>query len=667
MKIAAVTALTGALIAFACATLAAEPGAGPQPDEALIAPPPALHLENVPPIAQSLVRRIGPYTEFRGKPVVAWHPRERAMIVAFRTGNTTQLHRLAAPLGSLAPLTDGPDPVRHGVYEPRRGSYLLFARDSGGNEAAQIYRMDLPGRAQTLLTDPREKHALGPWNHAGDAILLLSTQLDKTAAGGRRQAVTIDLWRMDPLKPAEKRKIASLPGGGWYAFDWSPDDRRLVATNYVSARQSEVWLLDVESGERTRLLPRAGDTARASYDDVHWSRDGKALFLTSDRDGEFKRLARLALASGHLTPLTSDIAWDIDSVAMDRGRTRLAVTVNEDGRSTLRLFDPETLKPLPLPALPPGSVGNLRWTEDGALLAFTLDGARAPYETWTLEPSTDRLTQWTAADTAGMDTSGFRPSEIVRWKSFDGRVISGLMTRPPARFTGPRPVVISIHGGPEAQATEGFLGRYNYPINELGVVLIEPNVRGSRGYGKSFLSLDDGMKREDAVKDIGALLDWIRTQPGLDAGRVLVEGGSYGGYMSLAVASRHADRIRGAVDIVGISNFVSFLERTESYRRDLRRAEYGDERDPAMRAFLDRISPLGNAHRIVKPLFVVQGRNDPRVPVQEAEQIVAEAREQGTSVWVMIADDEGHGFARKNNADYLFYARMRFIEETLLK
>lgn len=667
MKIAAVMALTGALIASACAPAGAQPTTAADQAPAVLTPPAALHLENVPPIPKALAERIGPYTEFRGKPIVAWHPRERAMIVAFRTGNTTQLHRLGAPLGPLEPLTDGPDPVRHGVYEPRHGDYLLFARDSGGNEAAQIYRMDLPGRARTLLTDPREKHALGPWNHAQDAVLVLSTQLDKTAAGGHRQAVTVDVWRMDPMKPAEKRKIASLPGGGWYAFDWSPDDRTLVATNYLSATQSEVWLLEVASGERTRVLPRPGDSARASYDDVHWSRDGKALFLTSDRNGEFKQLERLELASGRLQSLTADIGWDVDGVAMDRDRTRLAVTVNEDGRSTLRLFDPESLKPLPLPTLPPGGVGSLRWTQDGALLAFSLDSARAPYETWVLDPSAGRLTQWTAADTAGMDTSGFRPSEIIRWKSFDGRTISGLMTRPPARFAGPRPVVISIHGGPEAQATEGFLGRYNYPINELGIVLIEPNVRGSRGYGKSFLSLDDGMKREDAVKDIGALLDWIRTQPGLDAGRVLVEGGSYGGYMSLAVATHYADRIRGAVDIVGISHFVSFLERTESYRRDLRRVEYGDERDPAMRAFLDRISPLSNARKIVKPLFVVQGRNDPRVPVQEAEQIVARARTNGTPVWVMIAGDEGHGFARKNNADYLFYARMRFIEETLLK
>jgi dipeptidyl aminopeptidase/acylaminoacyl peptidase len=246
-------------------------------------------------------------------------------------------------------------------------------------------------------------------------------------------------------------------------------------------------------------------------------------------------------------------------------------------------------------------------------------------------------------------------------------VISGLITRPPARFSGKRPVLIEIHGGPSAQATLGFNGRLNYLVNELGIALIEPNVRGSSGFGKTFIGLDDGLKREDSVKDVGALLDWIARQPDLDAGRIVVQGGSYGGYMALAVAVHYGDRIRGAIDAVGISHFVTFLERTESYRRDLRRVEYGDERDPAMREFLHRISPLTNAARIGTPLFVIHGRNDPRVPVQEAERIVATLKRNGVPVWSMIAANEGHGFAKKDNADYAFYARVLFLEQMLLR
>ena len=224
-----------------------------------------------------------------------------------------------------------------------------------------------------------------------------------------------------------------------------------------------------------------------------------------------------------------------------------------------------------------------------------------------------------------------------------------------------------IHGGPEGQARPGFLGRWNYFLDELGIAIIQPNVRGSTGYGKTFVALDNGMKREDSVKDIGALLDWIRAQPDLDADRVATEGGSYGGYMVLAVATNFPDRIAGTVDIVGIANFVTFLESTESYRRDLRRVEYGDERDPAMRAFLTRISPINNAQKIKAPLFVVAGLNDPRVRYTEAEQIVGAARKNGMPVWYLLADNEGHGFARKANADFLFYAMAEFFQERLLR
>jgi dipeptidyl aminopeptidase/acylaminoacyl peptidase len=273
---------------------------------------------------------------------------------------------------------------------------------------------------------------------------------------------------------------------------------------------------------------------------------------------------------------------------------------------------------------------------------------------------------WAAADTAGVDTSAFQPIEVIEWPSFDGRTISGLIQRPPKKFTGRRPVLIEIHGGPEAQARIGFNGRYNYLVNELGIALIEPNVRGSTGFGKTFHTLDNGRLREDSVKDIGSLLDWIARQPDLDASRIVVQGGSYGGYMANAVAVHYSDRIRGVIPDVGISNFVTFLERTESYRRDLRRSEYGDERDPAMREFLASISPVNNAQKVKVPMLIVHGRNDPRVPVQEAEQIAATVVANGVPVWTLIAENEGHGFAKKENTDYLFYARVLFLEKFLL-
>jgi dipeptidyl aminopeptidase/acylaminoacyl peptidase len=283
-----------------------------------------------------------------------------------------------------------------------------------------------------------------------------------------------------------------------------------------------------------------------------------------------------------------------------------------------------------------------------------------------LDLNTGSVTAWTQpAGIEGLDLASLPEQQVVRWASFDGLTVSGILTLPPARFTGRRPVLMLVHGGPEAQAKLGWQGRTNHLVQELGIAVFRPNVRGSSGYGKTFLSLDNGRLREDAVKDMGTAIDWMATHPRLDAQRVVVAGGSYGGYMALAASTRLPDRIAGAVSSVGISNFVSFLQNTESYRRDLRRVEYGDERDPEMRAFLQSISPLTHADRITRPLLVVQGRNDPRVPWTESEQIVRSLQARGTPVWYLLADNEGHGFARRENADFYFATLMQFLQQTL--
>jgi len=264
-------------------------------------------------------------------------------------------------------------------------------------------------------------------------------------------------------------------------------------------------------------------------------------------------------------------------------------------------------------------------------------------------------------------TDSFPEAELVRWKSFDGKMISGFLYKPPAKFTGKRPVLVVIHGGPEGQSQPTFLGRSNYYLNELGIALIYPNVRGSTGYGKTFSLLDNGFKRADTYKDIDALFDWIATRPELDTDHIAATGGSYGGHMTLAVATFYSDRIRCSVDIVGPSNLVTLLEHTEAYRRDLRRLEYGDERDPKMRTYLQRISTMNNLEKIKKPMFVIAGRNDPRVPVSESQQIFDALKKQGTPAWFLMAKDEGHGFRKKPNQDYQFYATVQFLQEYLLK
>lgn len=660
-----------AALLTACAT----PEATKPASAEVLAPNPQLVVQGIPPVPMSLVKAAERYTDFRGHSFLDWHPTRREMLVSHRPagGSTAQLFRISGPLAKPERLSDFTDPVNTARYEPGEGRYIVFERASGGNEVVQLHRLDLDSRAVTQLTDPNQRHNFETWLHrpAGSVpaqLIYTSVPLDRTAAGGSREQVETSLWLLDPLQPQARRLVARLPGSGWAAAAVSADNQQVALTRYIAATRSEVWLLDLASGQQRALLPATGQPP-ALYLASDFTPDGRGLMVVTDRSGEFRELQRLDLATGEFQRVTSHIPWDVDGGDASADGRLLALRSNEDGLGSLRLFDATTLRERPAPTgLPNGSVGSVRFHPQGQVLAFSVNGAAGPSQISSLDLATGQITPWTVAEGApGVDTRKFAGQQLVRWPSFDGRQISGLLTQPPARFGGKRPVLINIHGGPEGQASFGFLSRWQYLVEELGVAMIQPNVRGSSGYGKTFLSLDNGALREDSVKDIGALLDWIATQPGLDASRVVVMGGSYGGYMSLAVSTHYADRIAGAIDVVGISHFVTFLNNTESYRRDLRRVEYGDERDPAMRALLERISPLTNAHKITKPLFVVQGRNDPRVPWTEAEQIVAKARANGTPVWYLLAENEGHGFQRKENADFQFYSTLLFLRETLLK
>jgi dipeptidyl aminopeptidase/acylaminoacyl peptidase len=655
--------MIGARSLCAVALLAASACGTQRAADAVVAPPPALRLHGVPPVPAALARAVGAYAEFRGVAALDWSPDGRALLVAFRSGNTVQLHRLAAPGAALVPLTTAAEPTREGVFLPADGNTIVFERDRGGSEATQIFRLDVAAGAETRLTDPDLRHRLGPINRAGDAVAITSVPLDRTAAAGSRREIATELALLDPRR-GSRRLVATLPGAGWFPTDFDPGDRTLLAIRFRSRTDAEVWSIDLASGARTRLLPPAGAPA-AGYTDARFAADGRP-FILSDHAGEFRALHRYDPATGRFDAVTAEVPWDVDGVSFARDRARLALVTNEAGRGAVRAYDARTLAPLALPPIA-GSVRAARISPDGSRVAVTVVSPSSPGAVAVIDLATRQLTWWAHADTAGIDAARFAPTEVIEWTSFDGRTIAGLITRPPARFAGPRPVLIDIHGGPEAQARIGFAGRDNYLVNELGIAIIEPNVRGSTGFGKSFMKLDDGRRREDAVRDIGALLDWIARQPDLDPARVAVAGGSYGGYMAYAVAVHYPERIRAAISAVGISHFVTFLERTESYRRDLRRVEYGDERDPAMREFLHRISPLTNADKIRAPLFVLHGRNDPRVPVTEAEQIARTVAANGVPVWSLIADNEGHGFGKKENADYAFYARVLFLRRYLLQ
>lgn len=619
----------------------------------LIQPADNLVVDGVPPIPASLRGEVGRYTESRSARFVDWHPTRRELMVTTRFANAPQLHVVKMPGGARRQITFEAEPVTRAAYQPKTGDSIVFQKDSGGGEFYQLYRLDLADGRTTLLTDGKSRHETFIWSRAGDRIAYTST---------RRNGTDADIYVTDPSKPGAERLVVEVAGGGWYPLDWSQDATTLVVQEYVSITKSRLWLVDVAAGTKTPLTP----DEEVAYGSAVFSSDGRRVFATHDKGQEFLQLVVIDRASGAMTPIKTGIDWSIEELSLSPDGKSLAFTANEAGLSGLYLLDTETRRVRPLKGLPEGVSTGLKWRPDGRELAVSHVAGGAPAETYSIEVQSGRVDRWTDSELGGITAASLSAPTLIRWPSFDKREITGFYYRPPARFTGRRPVIINIHGGPEAQFRPAFLGRSNYYLQELGIALILPNVRGSDGYGKTFVGLDDGMKREDSVKDIGALLDWIAQQPQLDPSRVLVVGGSYGGYMTLAVAVHYADRIRAAVDVVGISNFNTFLKNTESYRRDLRRAEYGDERLPEMAAFFERIAPLNQASKITKPLFVIQGGNDPRVPKSESEQMVAKLKAQGTPVWYLMAKDEGHGFAKKSNQDFEFYSTVMFIKKYLL-
>jgi dipeptidyl aminopeptidase/acylaminoacyl peptidase len=645
--IVALVAVCGPLSAPAHAQV---PGAA-----ATIQPGDNLVVQGVPRIPAALASDVRRYTESRGASVANWHPTRRELLIATRFGNTNQLHLVKAPGGARHQITFFDEPVNGGTFERTTGRYIVFSRDVGGNEFGQLYRLDLQDGRATLLTDGgRSQNGGTRWHPAGDRLAYAST---------RRNGADRDIYVMDPANPASDRRVLQVQGGGWGVADWSPDGRQLLVGEYLSVNKSNLWLVDVADGRKTLVTP--ADTA--SYGSATFARDGKGIYFTTDRGSEFHRLAYLDLATRRITTLVDNLDWDVDDAELSPDGRTIAFVVNEAGISRLHFLDTQTRRSRAVAAnVPIGVISGLSWHPQGAEIAFSVASAQTPSDVYSLNPASGELTRWTESELGGIAAADLSEPTLIKWTSFDGLEISGFYYRPPARFTGRRPVMISIHGGPESQFRPGFLGRTNYYLNELGIALIAPNVRGSSGYGKTFVNLDNGMKREDSVRDIGALLEWIARQPELDAGKIMVTGGSYGGYMTLAVATNYNDRIACALDVVGISSFTTFLTNTESYRRDLRRAEYGDERVPAMRSYFERINPLTNAGKISKPLFVVQGGNDPRVPRTESEQMVERVRQNGSAVWYLEARDEGHGFRKKTNQDFQFYASVMFVRQFLL-
>ena len=608
-------------------------------------------LHGTPPVPQALKRRLGQYLDVRYADLADLSADGTSLLVTTRFARTSQLHLVSQPLGTRRQLTFAEEPVQAASFVPDTTDQVLYMSDVGGNEAYQIFHLDLGSGKTTLLTDGKSRHGPYLWSHDGRRIAY---------TGNARNGKDMDIYLGDG-RHAGAGSLFLEREGHWEPLDWSHDGKRLLLGQYISINDTRLFIVDVETKALTRVSP---ETPTASYRAARFSKDGRRLYVATDREGEHVELFEVELTGGSWKPLTRAIKWNVEGVALAPDGRRLAFTTNEDGYSVLRLLDTRSGKYREASGVPKGMIVGLRFARDAAVLGFTMLGPTRSGDAYTYAVGRRRLTRWTRSEVGGLNPDRFVEPELMRYKTFDGRKIPAFYYRPP-RSAGPFPVMVYIHGGPESQARPYFSALIQYLLLERGVAVLVPNVRGSDGYGKSYLLLDNGRKREDSVKDIGALLDWITRRKELDAKRVAVFGGSYGGYMVLAALTHFPGRIVAGVDIVGISNFVTFLRNTKAYRRDLRRAEYGDERDPEMRKFLERISPNRNVGRIRSALFVAHGANDPRVPLSETDQMVEAVREKGQDVWYMVARNEGHGFRKKDNRDLFYELTVLFLDKHL--
>ena len=616
-----------------------------------------LVLENIPEIPEILNKRLTHYHNTRDAHLIDWLNKGKGLLISTRFGESSQLHIVESPGASRQQATFFSEPVFSASVCPAPGANgFLFAKDTGGNENYQLYYFNLETGHYQMLTDGVSKHGSGLWNRQGTAIAYNSTK-------GNQKDHGIYLYSFGEL-PGER--LLFEDEGYWYPIDWSPCGRQLTVINYRSINESHLYRLDIFTGELKPVLAKPNVACRGGF----WSIDGEEIFFSSDEYSESRKLARYRIADDEVDILAEELPWEVEAMRFSPDGRFLAFVLNDNGISRLYFMEVAGGTYKPFTGLPDGIISSMRWRQDSKQLAITVDTPQAPADVYVVNLQDSTACRWTYSEVGGLDPCQFIKPELVHFPSFDR--VDGQPRRIPAFYfkpkdgEGPYPSLIFIHGGPESQYRPGFSPIFQYYLKELGIAVIAPNVRGSAGYGKNFLKLDNGYKREDSVKDIGKLLDWIKEQPELDESRVAVMGGSYGGYMVLSSMAHYNGRLRCGVDIVGISNFVTFLENTKSYRRNLRRVEYGDERDPHMRRHLERISPTTNAHKITRPMLIVQGMNDPRVPVSEAEQMLRAIRNNGGEAWYLLAKDEGHGFRKKPNRDYYNKAVILFLQRYLL-
>jgi len=619
-----------------------------------------LVMEDIPEIPANIKQRVQQYQNTRSASFEDWLPNDEGILISTRFGNTIQLHTVNKPGLARNQITYFREPVTNGVFCPSpKHNGFLFTKDIGGNEFAQIFWYNNDTRNSEMISDGSSVNTGILWSNKGDQFAFTST---------RRNTKDFDIYISNIEDPKEAKPVIEKGNGWWEASDWSLDDTKLLVVQYLSSTKSNSYIFDLKNNQLTQINDGSNETV---FRALSWDKTGNFIYAITSEGKEFNTLVKYDVAKKSFKYLTGNINWNVEGFTTNKNKTKATFTLNENGFSSLHILNMETGKIDKVPDLPIGQIYSLKFHPIKNELGMVLNTTETPGDVFSLNLNNLELVRWTNSEVGGLNTSSFPKPELITYKTFDEvdgktREIPAFVYKP-RKTKGKLPVMISIHGGPEGQHRPFFSSFYAFLANELGIAVIAPNVRGSYGYGKTYLKLDNGFKREDSVKDIGKLVEWIESQPEYDRTKIAVYGGSYGGYMVLASMVHYNNKLKCGIDVVGISNFVTFLENTKAYRRDLRRVEYGDERDPEMRAFLESISPTNHTHQINRPLFVIQGANDPRVPESESTQMVKAIRENGGSVWYMLANDEGHGFKKKANLDTMIESIAMFLKENLLK
>lgn len=598
------------------------------------------------PTSVTVLDTIEPYLSTRSAHLVSY-AKDSGVLILTQLGGTSQVHRVDHPLGNREQVTFGPGNVAQASFDPLDSTSIFYRADREGSERYSVHHLELDTRKLRSLT-PEGAHTRGYMTTRTGDILLSSYSEDGTET-------IVTLLEADGSPPHE---VFRGPGA-WTLNSVAPDGQRLLLREYKAADEVSLDLLDLGSGQLTRLYGgNPGEVCKAA----NFLPDGNAVDLLANRGGDFISLWRLELDGGAWTELTPKPRWDIEGFARQSNSKRIAVVANEDGASVIYMTD-SGRRSLREVARPGGVVQDLRFSDSRHLLA-TVSTPKAPADVYEYDTVDGKAVRWTKSEIGGLHPDQFITPTVIRFRSFDGREIPADYYRP--RGPGPFATVIYVHGGPERQVRPSFNPFFQYLAAQRNVAVIAPNLRGSTGYGLAYMGLDDGTKRMDVIADVGALLDWITAQDELAEDRVAIIGVSYGGFVTLASLIEYGDRLVAGANIVGVADIEGLLLNTGEYRRDLRRREYGDERDEATAAWMREVSPLRRAAEITQPLFIAHGVNDPRVPVAIAEQLATTVREGGGEVWLLLAQREGHSVQETGTHAELFRRLATFLERFLL-